>query len=215
MDGNRRYAREHNLPLLEGHRKGYEKLKELCRWAEEAGIASVIVYAFSTENWQRPKPEVTYLLKLFKFVLTHELGILLRDGVRVRCIGQREKFSPSLQKLIVEAEEKTKNNKRLTLVLALSYGGRAEILAATKKLINQKITNPTEADFSNALWTAGVPDPDLIIRTSGEQRLSGFLPWQTVYSELAFTPTLWPALTRDEFFQILEDYNGRERRKGK
>ena len=215
MDGNRRFAREHNLPLLEGHRAGADKLKEVVAWCEEAGIKHLITYAFSTENWQRNKLEVEYLMILFREVMMRDLPELMAKGVKIKCVGNLSDFPADLQVSMKKLMGESEKNSGVNLHLALSYGGRAEILAATKKLIERGIKNPTEEDFSNALWTAVMPDPDLIIRTSGEQRLSGFLPWQAVYSELAFTPTLWPALTHDEFFAILEDYNGRERRKGR
>ena len=215
MDGNRRFAREHDLSLLEGHRAGADKLKEVVAWCEEAGIKHLITYAFSTENWQRNKLEVEYLMTLFREVMMRDLPELMAKGVKIKCVGNLSDFPADLQVSMKKLMGESEKNSGVNLHLALSYGGRAEILAAYRKLHEQGFENPSEKDFSEALWTTGMPDPDLIIRTSGEQRLSGFLPWQAVYSELAFTPTLWPALTHDEFFAILEDYNGRERRRGK
>lgn len=215
MDGNRRYAREQNRPLFEGHRAGADKLKEVVAWCEAAGVGHIIAYAFSTENWQRTKLEVSYLLQLFREVLDRDMPELMAKGVRINCVGRLTDFPADLQEKMREVMAASAKNKKINLHLALSYGGRAEILAAAKKLIEQGIKNPTEKDFSQALWTAGIPDPDLVIRTSGEERLSGFLPWQSVYSELFFTPTLWPAFTKKEFLSILKEYDGRERRRGK
>ncbi len=215
MDGNRRFAKREGLPTFEGHRRGYEKLKELMRWAKKAGIGYVIVFAFSTENWNRSPEEVSYLLDLFKFVFTSELGALKKEGIRVRCAGDRARFLPELQTLMARAEKETETLPGPTLVLALSYGGRSEILHAVDELLVSGVKKVSEKDFEARLWTKGIPDPDLIIRTSGEMRLSGFLPWQSVYSELFFTRTLWPDFSEAEFNSILEEFAGRERRIGK
>ncbi|KKU58167.1 MAG: Isoprenyl transferase [Parcubacteria group bacterium GW2011_GWA2_47_12] len=215
MDGNRRFARERGLSLMEGHSAGSEKLKEVMRWAREAGIKHVIVYAFSTENWSRSKSEVLYLLRLFKRILTRELAVIKRDGFRVRCVGLLSRFSLELQKIMRNAEQETAGLPGPTLALALSYGGRAEILDAANRALKNGEKNLDEKTFRKYLWTQDLPDPDLIIRTSGEKRLSGFLPWQGVYSELFFTKTYWPALSRTEFFGILKEFGDRERRMGK
>lgn len=214
MDGNRRFAREHNLALFEGHRAGSKKLKEVLRWAKEAGVSYVIVYAFSTENWNRSPEEVSYLLTLFKSILTNELEEMKREGVRIRCIGTLARFPLEIRESVVRAEAETRGLEGPTLVLALSYGGRAEIVEAANRAIEAGEHQMTEEKFSAHLSTAGIPDPDLIIRTSGEQRLSGFLPWQSVYSELFFTKTHWPALSREEFEGILKEFSRRERRMG-
>lgn len=215
MDGNRRFAKREGLPIFEGHRRGYEKLKELMQWAKKAGIGHVIVFAFSTENWNRSQEEVSYLLDLFKFVFTSELGALKKEGIRVRCTGDRARFLPELQTLMARAETETETLPGPMLVLALSYGGRSEILHAVNELLVSGVKKASEKDFEVRLWTKGVPDPDLIIRTSGEMRLSGFFPWQSVYSELFFTRTLWPDFSEAEFNSILEEFAGRERRVGK
>lgn len=215
MDGNRRFARERGLSPMEGHSAGSEKLKEVMRWAREAGIKHVIVYAFSTENWKRSRGEVLYLLRLFKRILTKELAAIKRDGFRVRCVGLLSRFSRELQRIMLHAEEETAGLPGPTLALALSYGGRAEILEAANRALQNGEKRLDENSFRKYLWTRDIPDPELIIRTSGEQRLSGFLPWQGVYSELFFTKTYWPALSRREFFGILEEYGERERRMGK
>lgn len=215
MDGNRRYARERGLSAMAGHSAGSEKLKEVMRWAREAGVKHVIVYAFSTENWNRSKHEVVYLLRLFKRILTKELAAIKRDGFRVRCVGLLSRFSRELQRIMHRAEEETADAPGPTLALALSYGGRAEILEAANRAFKNGERKLDEKTFSKYLWTSDIPDPDLIIRTSGERRLSGFLPWQGVYSELFFTKTYWPALSRSEFFGILKEFGDRERRMGK
>ncbi|MBI2475917.1 MAG: di-trans,poly-cis-decaprenylcistransferase [Candidatus Taylorbacteria bacterium] len=215
MDGNRRFARSKGLPLFEGHRRGLEKVKELIGWAKELDVAYVVLFALSTENWNRTRDELTYLMGLFKLMLTKELEAMRQAGVRVRCVGERGRFSPELQKLMAEAEERTALNKELTIVLALSYGGRAEIIDAANRAIASGESKVTEESFARHLWTAGMPDPDLIIRTSGEMRLSGFLPWQSVYSELFFAKTYWPDFSREEFQAILEEFSKRQRRNGK
>lgn len=214
MDGNRRWARAHNLRTLEGHRRGFEKVKECLRWAKSAGITSVILFAMSTENWNRPYEELSYLMDLLKVVFTKEAEALKKEGVRIRIIGQRERFGKELEVLMRESEAATASNTKLTLGLCLSYGGRAEMLDAVKRL-SAGATECTEAAFEKYLWTAGIPDPDLIIRTSGEMRLSGFLPWQSIYSELFFTKTLWPDFNEAEFASILKEYTLRERRVGR
>jgi len=219
MDGNRRWAKEKGLPPFAGHDAGYKKLKEAIRWSKEAGIKTLVVYAFSSENWQRGEEEKKYLFKLLKIALTKEKETLKKDGVRVSFIGQTEKFSEDIQKFINELKEETKNCSEINLVVALSYGGRDEILSAVKNLVKEKtkedLEKLDEEEFSQHLWTKDFPDPDLIIRTSGEHRLSGFLPWQSVYSELVFTKTYWPDLGREEFNQILDNFSTRKRRLGK
>ncbi|HEV7701969.1 MAG TPA: polyprenyl diphosphate synthase [Candidatus Paceibacterota bacterium] len=218
MDGNRRWAREEGITLAEGHKKGYQKMKEVIRWGKEAGIEYVIFYAFSTENWNRGKEEVSYLMELFKYAFSTGYESLLRNKVRIKIIGDISAFSPDIQELMKKAEADTAHFER-TIVLAMSYGGRAEILNAVKKLSKDKtkeeIKDMKEADFSDYLYTKDIPDPDIIIRTSGEMRLSGFLPWQGVYSELFFLKTSWPPLSKEEFLGVLEEYSSRERRHGK
>lgn len=216
LDGNRRWAKEHGLPSLEGHRAGFEKVQELVRWGRDLGVSTVYIYAFSTENWNRTKEEVSYLMELFgaAFSGTFIDEIVENDG-RVVFLGDRSLIPSELVHEMERAEERTRNGKSGTLAVCLSYGGRAEIIAATNKLIREGKEITSEAEFSNALWSAGLPDPDLIIRTSGEQRLSGFLAWQAVYSELFFTDTKWPAFTKEEFLSIIEEFGNRERRRGK
>jgi undecaprenyl diphosphate synthase len=213
MDGNRRWAKTHSLPTLEGHRKGYEKLKEVLEWAKEAGITNVMVWGFSTENWNRSKEEVDYLMNIFRTLLPNDAAELKRRGVRLKIIGQRERFAPDIQKAMTEAEQ-TASTGDHTFWLGLSYGGRAEILDTTNRLI-AKGKPVTEEEFSNALWTSGMPDPDVVVRTGGDQRLSGFLPWQGVYSELFFVTKHWPDFSKEEFQKILADFQSRDRRHGK
>lgn len=215
MDGNRRWARENNLPQLEGHRRGLDKLKELGDWIDEKGIKEVVLYAFSTENWNRSAEEVSYLMDLFEEAFRRLPEEIAGKDVRVRFIGQRERMPEKLQKQMAETEERTKDAQKGTLTIALSYGGRAEILAAVNTLLEQGAKNVDEEQFRAAMWSAGLAYPDLIIRTGGDRRLSNFLTWQSAYSELYFTPTKWPAFSREEFEEILADFGSRERRYGR
>jgi undecaprenyl diphosphate synthase len=218
MDGNRRWAREKGLPVLEGHRRGFEKFKEAAKWCKKKGVRILTVFAFSTENWNRSKQEVSYLMQLLKLALSKkEIESLNKEGARLQIIGQRERFPKEIQKLIAEAEEKTKKNKDVILNLTLSYGGRAEILEAVKNIVRKKVS-PDKIDeklFSQNLWIKGVPDPDLIIRTSGEQRLSGFLIWQAAYSELYFHEKYWPEFSEKDLDQVFAEFSRRQRRFGK
>ena len=214
MDGNRRFARERGLPLLEGHRQGYEKLKEVVDWCKEAGVKSLIVYALSIENWNRAPEEVAYLLDLFRIVIRDEVAKLHKEKVAVRFIGDLSRFPADLQEMMRETERHNPKDAEHTLGIASSYGGRSEVLHAAN-VLREHGEEATEESFSRALFTHGIPDPDIIIRTGGEMRLSGFLPWQSVYSELFFVPTYWPAFSKKEFTDILEQYASRERRFGK
>ena len=217
MDGNRRWAKRRGLPTLEGHRRGYEKIKALTRWCIEYNISIVTLYAFSTENWNRSKQEVTYLMSLLRLVLEHDLAELDRQGVRLVVIGQRERLAPDLQRLIEKAEATTQKNTRLVLQLAISYGGRPEIVEAVRRLIGDQVAaeQVTEASVSARLWTAGTDDPDLIVRTAGEQRLSNFLTWQSVYAELLFIKKYWPDFTKRDLLAVIEEFSRRQRRYGK
>ncbi|TSC77234.1 MAG: undecaprenyl diphosphate synthase [Parcubacteria group bacterium Gr01-1014_31] len=217
IDGNGRWAKAHHVPQLEGHRRGYEKVKDLARWCKRRGIKVVTVYAFSTENWRRPAAEVSYLMDLNRLALGRDLPELQREGVRLRVIGRRNaKLPPDLVSLITAAEAHTADAGDLLLQIALDYGGRAEIVAAVQEIIRAGIPadQVTEETVAAHLWTSGVPDPDLIVRTSGELRTSGFLTFQAVYSELYFTPTLWPDFSEAELDQILAAYAERQRRFG-
>ena len=213
LDGNRRWAKERGLPQLEGHRAGTETLKIATRFVRDSGVAHLVVYAFSTENWNRDASEVSYLMNLFRETVQKELRELGKEGVRVRFVGKRERFSANLQQAMDDTEKETQHNGSFTLWVCLSYGGRAEIVAAAQAAaVKGEIT---EESLAHNLWTTEMPDPDIIIRTSGEKRLSGFLTWQSVYSELFFTDTKWPAFTKKEFDSILAEFAQRERRHGK
>lgn len=217
MDGNRRWARAKGLPTLEGHRRGYDKVKKVGRWCKDRGVKILTVWAFSTENWKRSEEEVNYLMNLIKFAMSKgEIDQLHKDGIKVQVIGQKERLSEGLQKLIIEAEERTKDNKEGVLNLAISYGGRADILQAIKNIINKNISadQVEEETVGQNLWTAGMPDPDLIIRTSGELRTSGFLTWQSAYSELHFCSNHWPDFSEKDLDEALADYARRQRRFG-
>lgn len=219
MDGNRRFATSQGKDTLAGHTAGSETFQNVVAWVQAAGIPHAAFYAFSTENWQRSKPEVEYLMDLFEETIRQliakqaEAEAKNGEGVRVRIIGRRTDFSATLQQLMTELEVRTAKYVGTTIWLALSYGGRAEIIDAA----NQAITrgeSVTEETFVQLLWTADMPDPDMIVRTSGEQRLSNFLTWRSVYSELYFIDKNWPALTKDDFEDILKEYATRERRRG-
>lgn len=214
LDGNRRFAKERGLPMLEGHRAGRENLKHVTRSVREAGVAHLVVYAFSTENWNRKEEEVSYLMDLFRTAIQNEMREMGREGVRICFVGQRERFSVELQQAMNDVEGETQSNSSFTLWVCLSYGGRAEIVAAARAAFAEE-EGLTEETLAKHLWTRDMPDPDIIIRTSGEKRLSGFLAWQSVYSELFFTETFWPDFSREEFTAILAEYATRERRRGK
>ncbi len=215
MDGNRRWAKENDLPIYEGHSEGYKKLKEAVRWAREAGISHVAVYAFSTENWQRSEQEVGYLMKLFRFILENETQEMVDNRIGVRFVGDRARFSNDMQEMMGKMERATGAAYDVTLHLLMSYGGRAEIVAGVNALLSEGTTSITEDSFAEKLWSHPMPDPDLIIRTGGDKRLSNFLPWQSAYSELFFIDTKWPAFTKEEFDAILAEFSTRERRRGK
>ncbi|MBI5400854.1 MAG: di-trans,poly-cis-decaprenylcistransferase [Candidatus Yonathbacteria bacterium] len=215
LDGSRRFAKAKGLPTFEGHRRGLEKIQDIMGWTRKAGVPFVVAYAFSTENWNRAQEEVSYLMGLFKEMLTLKLADFKKEGFRVRCIGDLARFSPKLQTLMRETEEETARLPGPTLVLALSYGGRAEILKAVSRAAAEGKTRITEKEFSSYLWSNGIPDPDIIIRTGGDKRLSGFLTWQSVYSELFFVDTLLPDFSESEFQSILTEFGRRDRRMGK
>lgn len=217
MDGNRRWAKKKGLPPMEGHRQGYEQFKKISQHCNKLGVKILTVYAFSSENWKRSKTEVFYLMNLLKKGLQEQKDFFIKNKVRLNVIGQIEKLPPSLKKLVLKIMKETKDNKERILNLAISYGGREEIIEAVKKIIKEKI-NPSKINekiFSQHLYTAGQPDPDIIIRTSGEQRLSGFLPWQSVYTELYFSPKLWPDFTGEDLEEVIKEFQNRQRRFGK
>lgn len=221
MDGNRRWAKGRGLPTYEGHRRGGEVLQECIEWVRDAGIPHAVFYAFSTENWKRSEAEVGYLMDLFREQLTRirkqldENKIRQKDRIKVRAIGRRGDFAPDIIEQMdeLEAESQKYEDATTTIWLALSYGGRAELIDAVNRAI-EKGEPVTEEGFEQLLWTAEMPDPDMIVRTSGEHRLSNFVTWRSVYSELHFIEKHWPALTESDFKDILEEYGRRERRKG-
>ena len=215
MDGNRRWAKGQGKLALEGHNEGYKKLEDFLRWAQAVHIPHVVAYAFSSENWQRTEEEVGHLMKLLRFVLENETKKMLDNHVRIRFIGDRSRFSEDVQKRMEKMETATAVAYDITLHLLMSYGGRAEIVAATNAFLKEGIKSVAEKEFAEKLWSYPMPDPDLIIRTGGDKRLSNFLPWQSVYSELFFTPTLWPDFTKEELNSILAEFASRERRHGK
>ncbi len=216
VDGNRRWAKKNKKPSIFGHKKGLDNVRELTKYIFSKGVKFITLYLFSTENWNRSKTEVSYLMKLFENSLSKKNIQELNDkNIRVKIIGQKEKLSKKLQKKIEWVEKETKNNKKGQLNLCISYGGRPEIIQAIKKIIKEGASEITEKLVSDNLWTAGTPDPDLIIRTSGEQRLSNFLTWQSAYSELYFPNKYWPEFTKKDIDKALEEYDKRQRRFGK
>jgi undecaprenyl diphosphate synthase len=216
MDGNGRWAEKHFLPRLAGHQAGTENLREIIKACVEFGVKYLTVYAFSTENWKRSPDEVSGLLKILAESLEKELGELHKQGVQLRHIGRLERLNADLSKKIRKAMELTKNNQRLVLNIAWNYGGRDEIVYAVEQIIKEGIESSQvdEETISQHLFTTNLPDPDLVIRTSGEMRTSNFLPWQTAYSEWYFTPILWPDFKKPELEKAIQAYNQRERRFG-
>ncbi len=213
MDGNGRWAKQRYLPRLAGHRQGLEKLRELVRWCSQAGVQVLTVFAFSSENWSRPADEVSGLMGLLGRALEREVVELERAGVRLHFPGDRQALSPELQQQLAQAEQRTAANEGLVLNVCFNYGGRWDVVQAAQQLAARG--EPiTEASLAGALALAHVDDPDLLIRTGGEQRLSNFLLWQTAYSELYFSDALWPAFERAEFDQALAAFARRERRFG-
>jgi undecaprenyl diphosphate synthase len=209
MDGNARWATEHGLPVLEGHRRGAQTLKQTVRDAVSLDVEELTVYAFSTENWTRPRDEVEGLMAMFAELIESETPELDEQGVRMRFIGIREGVSDELRERMEWAEERTGGNDRMTLFVAFNYGGRAEILDAARRF-----DGGDEADFAKLLYAPEMNDPDILIRTSGERRLSNYLLWQSAYSELVFSETLWPDFDKGDLAAALEEYASRERRFG-
>ena len=216
LDGNRRWAADKNIPKLEGHRAGYETLKTVATYAFKKGASFISAFVFSTENWGRSQQEVDYLMKLLLWVAKNEVDSFNKQNIRVRFLGEEEKLSPNVLKAMRNAEEKTKNNTAGTLLLCLNYGGKQEIASAATKFLraNPNADAITVEDISNYIYEPSVPDIDLIIRTSGEQRLSNFMLWRAAYSELYFTEAHWPAFTEAMFDEALEAYSIRQRRFG-
>lgn len=221
LDGNRRWAKKAKLSSLEGHRRGLDNLKNISQHAFKKGVKIITVFAFSTENWQREKKEVTYLLRLLKIFIKKEVKDLIKEGIKIKFLGRLSDFEESLFLEMKKTEEATTNGKNGQLNICLSYGGRDEIVRAVRKIVtlyraqnNLKVSKINEDMMSKYLDTAFLVNPDLVIRTSGEQRLSGFLTWQSVYSELYFTSKCWPAFTPKDFDLALQEYSCRQRRFG-
>ncbi|MCS7286361.1 MAG: polyprenyl diphosphate synthase [Anaerolineae bacterium] len=216
MDGNGRWAKQRGLPRLAGHRAGAENLRRVLRACGEWGIKYVTIYAFSTENWGRPREEVEGLFNLLNQYIDQSLPELVKEGVQVRHIGRMDGVPEELQEKIRQVVEATKENDRLILCVAFNYGGRTEIVDAVRKIVAKgyKPEEINEELISSHLYTAGIPDPDLIIRTAGEMRLSNFLLWQSAYAEYYSTPVYWPDFDEEELYKALLDYSRRERRFG-
>jgi len=220
MDGNGRWAKARGLPRIAGHRSGAEAARRTVAAAAELGIPYLTLFGFSSENWKRPSSEIHDLMALLRHYLRGEIAELHRNGVRLKVIGQTARFAPDIVSMIERAEAATRENPRITLTIALSYGGRAEIIAAVRTIAEQVACGrlaPEAVDencIAQHLFTADIPDPDLLIRTSGEQRISNFLLWQCAYSELVFTKTLWPDFSKRDLEQAIDDFCGRERRYG-
>lgn len=219
MDGNRRWAKKNNLNTAQGHKEGAENLKRISKFAKKIGIKYLTVYAFSTENWKRSEEEVGAIMKLLKFYIL-DFFKSYDENIKVNVIGRIGDLPKDLQKEIRSVEEKTKNNTGLVLNIAFNYGGRDEIVTAVKTITQKvldgklKIDDITENEISNSLYTAGQPDPDLLIRTSGEERISNFLPWQISYSEFVFTDKYWPEYSNSDLLESIQIYQKRTRRFG-
>ena len=216
MDGNGRWAQARGLPRLAGHRAGVSNIRPILEASVEHGIKALTIYAFSTENWSRPRAEVSGLMRILEDTIRRQLGDLHASGVQIRHSGRLTGIDKSLQRQIVEAVELTKHNERIILNVAFNYGGRAEIIDAVRHIIEDTLRTEdiTEEVFARYLYTGGLPDPDLIIRTGGEYRLSNFLIWQAAYAEYYATPTYWPDFDKEELLRALITYNERDRRFG-
>jgi len=220
MDGNGRWAKKKGISRLRGHEKGADAVRAIVRASREIGIPWLTLYAFSEENWKRPTREVQSLMKLLKRFLKMESKEMQENGIRLQTIGRVHKLPNDTQKVLLDTIEKTASNRKMVLTLALSYGGRQEIIDAirqiTEKVQSGRITaaDISEQLVSSCLYTAGMPEPDLLIRTSGEYRISNFLLWQIAYTEIYITPTLWPDMGKDEFLAAISDFQNRERRFG-
>lgn len=215
MDGNRRWAKERNLPSAVGHKKGVNALKETMRACDDLGIKYLTVYAFSTENWNRKPEEINFLMDLLGQTLKNELQEMHENNVVISFIGDTSRLSEKLQKILANAVETTKNNTGVNLQIAFNYGSRAEIVTAVQKIVNSGIKEVTEDVISKSLYTANIPDPDLLIRTGGEMRVSNYLLWQIAYSEFIVIPEFWPDFNKESLKTCIEEFNNRNRRWGK
>ncbi len=220
MDGNGRWAQRHALGRIMGHQKGVEAVRRTVRLCRQIGIQYLTLYAFSMENWSRPDAEVAALMKILRKYLRSELDEMLQNDIRLLAIGAIENLQPPVRKILLETMEKTARNRGMVLNLALSYGGQDEIIQAVQRIARDvgngklKVEEITRNNFAGYLFTAGIPDPDLLIRTSGEFRISNFLLWQSAYTEFYFTEVLWPDFDKDDLFAAIADYQRRERRYG-
>ena len=221
MDGNGRWANKRGLPRTAGHKQGAEAARRVVKAAAELGVEYLTLFGFSSENWSRPVTEIQELMKLLRYYLRSETAELHKSGARLRVIGDREALDADIVQLIENAEALTENNEKITLIIALNYGGRHDILQAVQRIAENYAETGAKPDFEDIeevfpdfLMTADIPDPDLLIRTSGEQRISNFLLWQCAYSEMVFTETLWPDFDKQDLEQALSVYAGRERRYG-
>lgn len=216
MDGNRRWAKARGLPAIEGHRAGYETMKKVGDWCLARGVGIVTVYAFSTENWKRSAEEVGFLMELLEFALNKELNYFTDRKIRLRILGRREGFSPKLVELMEKAEQATKDFDAMTLAICLGYGGRAELVDAVKEIVAEGMQPEMidEQSISKRLYWPNMPDPDMIVRTSGEERLSGFLLWESAYSEFYWLKKNWPDVSEEDIETILNEYKTRQRRYG-
>ncbi|MSO75197.1 MAG: isoprenyl transferase [Alphaproteobacteria bacterium] len=220
MDGNGRWAKARGLPRIAGHHQGVNAVRACVQACTDLGIGYLTIYAFSSENWKRPAAEVDDLMGLLRLYIRREVSELLRNGIRIRFIGERGRLALDINRLIDESEQRTEANRRLTLTVAVNYGGRQEILDAVRTLACRARAGEIDPDtidetmFGHALQTADTPDPDLVIRTSGEQRVSNFLLWQSAYTEFVFTPTLWPDFGRADLESAIREFQSRERRYG-
>lgn len=225
MDGNGRWAQQRGLPRIAGHKVGVDSLRIVLQACAEFGVRYLTVYAFSTENWGRPRDEVEFLLKLFSQMIDRELNNLMKNRARLTFLGRLDRFPTELREKMNEAMEQTKENDRITLNIMVNYGGRAELVDAFKQIAKERLDPPhlsvgnnheiSEETISNHLYTKGIPDPDLLIRTANEMRISNFLLWQIAYAEIYITPTLWPDFRREQLVEALAAYAQRERRYGK
>ncbi|MCD6450695.1 MAG: di-trans,poly-cis-decaprenylcistransferase [Thermotogaceae bacterium] len=214
MDGNGRWAKERGLPRIEGHRKGAEKAEKVVEWAADLGVNYISLYAFSTENWKRPWDEVRFLFNLFVSFVKRKVQKMKDKGVRIKIMGRREGLPEEVLEVWDWVEKETKNGERMTVVIALNYGGRAEILDAVNKILKDGIEKVDEESFRKYLYIPELPDPDLVIRTSGEMRISNFLLWQIAYSELVFIKKYWPDFEKEDLIYALEEFSKRQRRFG-
>ena len=214
MDGNGRWARKRGLPRVAGHRSGINAVREVVEGSAQLGINVLTLYAFSVENWKRPVTEVRTLMLLLREYLNREIDNLDRNNIQLRTIGRTDQLEPSVQRELEKAIDRTRSNTGMVFIVALNYGGRAEIVDAVNRILATRRENIDEAEFGRHLYTAGLPDPDLLIRTSGELRLSNFLLWQIAYTEIYVTETLWPDFSRKDLYEAIIAFQKRERRYG-